>query len=260
MMPPLLTRQQLELLNRRTLRYPLAIAEKDYFLALALTLIADSPLKDILVFKGGTALHHCYLPQHRFSEDLDFSSLRRDVTMDDVVAVLQTDGLFTAKKTYTSAATLKVERLLYAGVLGHAGSIKVEIDQVQNVILPPQQVTYQNVWDVPLTLPVMDIREVCAEKLRAACQRARYRDFYDLYLILDTFALNFEEVIALLRRKEIRKPLRRDTMLSNWQVASEQQAVDLKSIYCARTVTNDQIDALLAGLMFDDIAAQEGAI
>jgi predicted nucleotidyltransferase component of viral defense system len=169
MIPPLLTRQQLELLNRRTLRYPLAIAEKDYFLALALTLIADSPLKDILVFKGGTTLHHCYLPQHRFSEDLDFSSLHRDVTMDDVVTVLQAGGLFTAKKTYTSAITLKVERLLYSGVLGYAGSIKVEIDQVQNVVLPPQQVTYQNVWHVPLTLPVMDIREVCAEKLRAAC-------------------------------------------------------------------------------------------
>jgi predicted nucleotidyltransferase component of viral defense system len=98
---------------------------------------------------------------------------------------------------------------------------------------------------------------VCAEKLRAACQRARYRDFYDLYLILDTFALDFEEVIALLRQKEIRRPLRKATMLSNWQVASEQQAADLKSIYCARTVANDQIDALLARLMFDDIDAQE---
>lgn len=257
MMPPLLTRQQLELLNRRTLRYPLATAEKDYFLALALTLIADSPLKDILVFKGGTAIHHCYLPQHRFSEDLDFSSRHRNVTMDDVVAILQAGGLFTAKKTYTSAATLKIERLLYAGVLGHAGSIKVEIDQVQNVVLPPQQVTYQNVWNVPLTLPVMDIREVCAEKLRAACQRARYRDFYDLYLILETFDLGFDEIIVLLKQKEIRKPLRRATMLANWQVASEQQAVDLKSIYCTRPVANDQIDALLARLKFADIETKE---
>lgn len=103
----------------------------------------------------------------------------------------------------------------------------------------------------------MDIREVCAEKLRAACQRARYRDFYDLYLILETFALDFDEIIALLKQKEIRKPLRRATMLANWQVASEQQAVDLKSIYCARPVTNDQIDALLARLKFADIEAQE---
>ncbi len=31
-----LTRQQLELINRRTLKYPLDIAQKDYFLALAI--------------------------------------------------------------------------------------------------------------------------------------------------------------------------------------------------------------------------------
>lgn len=257
MISSLLTRQQLELLNRRTLRYPLAIAEKDYFLALALTIIADSPLKDSLVFKGGTALHHCYLPQHRFSEDLDFTALRRDLTLDEVVATLEASGLFTAKKVYASTATLKIERLLYAGVLGHPGSIKVEIDQVQNVVLPAQLVPYRNVWNVSLTLPVMDIREVCAEKLRATCQRARYRDFYDLYLILETFTLDFEEIITLLRQKEIRKPIRRQAMLANWQVASEQQGGDLKSIYCTRAIANVQIDTLLAGLLFADIEAQE---
>lgn len=52
-----LTRQQLELINRRTIRYPLPIAEKDYFLALAIRLVYKSSLKNELVFKGGTALH-----------------------------------------------------------------------------------------------------------------------------------------------------------------------------------------------------------
>ncbi len=132
-------------------------------------------------------------------------------------------------------------------------SIKVEIDQVQNVILPAQPVAYHNVWNIPLTLPVMDIREVCAEKVRAACQRARYRDFYDLYQILETFALDFEEVIALLKQKEIRKPIRRQNMLSNWQVASEQQTGDLRNIYCTRAIGNEQITALLERLLFADI-------
>ena len=254
-MPSLLTRQQLELLNRRTLRYPLAIAEKDYFLALALTVISESPLNEILVFKGGTALHHCYLPQHRFSEDLDFTALRHDLTMDEVVAILESSGLFTAKKVYSSIATIKIERLLYAGVLGQAASIKVEIDQVQNVVLPAQPVEYRNVWNIPLTLPVMDIREVCAEKVRATCQRARYRDFYDLYLILETFSLDFEEVVTLLKQKEIRKPIRRQAMLANWQVASEQQVGDLKNIYCTRAIGNEQITALLERLRFADIEA-----
>ena len=57
----MLSRQQLEIINRKTLRYPLQIAEKDYLLALVLQLITDSPLGEKLVFKGGTAIHHCYL-------------------------------------------------------------------------------------------------------------------------------------------------------------------------------------------------------
>ena len=66
-----LTRQQLELINRRSLKYRLDIAQKDYFQAMVLQLIYDSPLKNKLIFKGGTALHHCYLSQKRFSEDID---------------------------------------------------------------------------------------------------------------------------------------------------------------------------------------------
>ena len=51
----MLSRQQLELLNRKSLRYPLQIAEKDYVLALVLQLISRSPLGRKLVFKGGTS-------------------------------------------------------------------------------------------------------------------------------------------------------------------------------------------------------------
>ncbi|MFH1712664.1 MAG: hypothetical protein ABH896_00540 [Candidatus Jacksonbacteria bacterium] len=58
----LLNKKELDVLNRRTLKYPLAIAEKDYFLTLVSKIIYQSKLKDKLVFKGGTALHHCYLP------------------------------------------------------------------------------------------------------------------------------------------------------------------------------------------------------
>jgi hypothetical protein len=40
----LLTRQQLEIINRKSLRYPLQIAEKDYFLAVVMQIISESPL------------------------------------------------------------------------------------------------------------------------------------------------------------------------------------------------------------------------
>ena len=71
--------------NRKTIRNPLQIAEKDYFLSLAIQRVSTSPLSDKLVFKGGTALHHCYLPQRRFTEDLDFTSIDPNITLDGVV-------------------------------------------------------------------------------------------------------------------------------------------------------------------------------
>ena len=61
MMIELLNREQLVLYNKK-LKYPLAIAEKDYFLALVIKIIFNSKLSDRLTFKGGTALYHIYLP------------------------------------------------------------------------------------------------------------------------------------------------------------------------------------------------------
>ena len=81
MMIELLDKTSLVLMNR-IIRYPLAIAEKDYFLAVVSQIIYESSLKNDLIFKGGTALHHVYLPQLRFSEDLDFSSNQHSMSLD----------------------------------------------------------------------------------------------------------------------------------------------------------------------------------
>ena len=70
----LLDKAQLSIINKNNFRYPLQIAEKDYFLAVVLKIIYSSKIKDKLIFKGGTAIHHLYLDQLRFSEDLDFTA------------------------------------------------------------------------------------------------------------------------------------------------------------------------------------------
>ena len=49
--------------------------EKDYILTWVLQAIAASPLRDLLAFKGGTAIKKIYVPDYRFSEDLDFTLL-----------------------------------------------------------------------------------------------------------------------------------------------------------------------------------------
>ena len=51
------------------------VLERDYCLAWFLAVLSESDLKNILGFKGGTALKRCYFSDYRFSEDLDFTLL-----------------------------------------------------------------------------------------------------------------------------------------------------------------------------------------
>lgn len=249
----MMTRQQLEIINRRTLQYPLQIAEKDYFLTLVLKIISESELGSRLVFKGGTALHHCYLDQYRFSEDLDFSANQKSVSIDDMRGIFAGVDYLSVKKDYLSGATIKIERLLYTGPLGQANSLKVEIDFLQNVLLPPCIKKYNNVWSIECFARVMDIREICAEKIRAMSDRARYRDFYDLFLILERYSMDLIEIIGYVKQKEIRKPITKARIKNNWTVIGTQKEAEMMQIYYSRAVDDKQIEEMIKQLPFEEI-------
>ena len=74
-------------------RIPEAIIERDYVLAWFLTGLAQHPLREVLAFKGGTALRRCWFEGYRFSEDLDFT-LTRPVAFNTIRAGL--DEIFAA--------------------------------------------------------------------------------------------------------------------------------------------------------------------
>ena len=251
----MLTRQQLEIINRKSLRYPLHIAEKDYFLALVMQIITASSTGKTLIFKGGTALHHCYLDQYRFSEDLDFSSNRQLLSIEEVRKIFDNIDYLSIKKDYLSEATIKIEKLQYTGPLIQPNSLKVEIDVLQNVLLPQKILTYHNVWGVDFTIQVMDIKEICAEKIRAMSGRARYRDFYDIYLLLEKYKLDLDEVVSYVRQKEIRRPITKASIQTNWKIISTEKEKEMSQIYYSKRVEDSQIEALIQSLPFDSITA-----
>lgn len=243
----MLSRQQLEILNRKSFRYPLQIAEKDYVLALVLQLMSQSPLGKKLVFKGGTALHHCYLEQRRFSEDLDFSSVQQPISFEEVQKVLTSVDYLTIKKHYQSTAAMKIERLLYTGPIGFPNSLKLDIDLLQNVLLPVQEIIYRTAWGIEFPVRVMDIREICAEKIRAMSDRARYRDFFDMYLILKTHQLDLREILGYVHQKEIRKPITKASILRNWKLTGEQKEAEKQAIYYSQPIEDSLIEGMLKG-------------
>ena len=241
----LLNRRELEIINKRNFQYPLQIAEKDYFLSVVSKIIYNSSLRDKLVFKGGTAIHHCYLPQYRFSEDLDFTSLDKAITLEQIKEVLEAQDFLEVKEDYVSKSTIKINRLKYIGPLSFFNSLKVEIDYTQNVVLPAKQAIYKNIWKVETKVNVMDVREICAEKIRAVSERARYRDFYDLSLLFENFKFNIKEIVELVKQKEIRKPLVPDSIMNNWTVAKKEKGEDVSRIYYAKDISDESIQNLI---------------
>ena len=63
--------------------------EKDYLLSWVLLAIANSPLREQLAFKGGTAIKKIYVPDYRFSEDLDFTVLN-DISNEQLINEVET--------------------------------------------------------------------------------------------------------------------------------------------------------------------------
>jgi predicted nucleotidyltransferase component of viral defense system len=249
----LVSKDQLTILNRQNYKYPLAIAEKDYLLAIVSKIIFDSVLSGKLIFKGGTALHHVYLPQLRFSEDLDFSSNVTKLDMGEVKNIFSKFDFLEIKKDYVSGATIKIEKLQYSGPLIQPNSLKVEIDFLQNVVLPPIEMDYQNVFGVKTKVRVMDIREIAAEKIRAMNDRARYRDFFDFVIISNKLKINLKEILDLVRQKEIRKTISQDNILNNWGVAKLDRQEDLQTIYLTKELSDGEIENTLNELHFDSI-------
>jgi len=249
----LITKSQLTILNRQNFKYPLAIAEKDYFLAVISKIIFASDISNKLIFKGGTALHHTYIPQLRFSEDLDFSSSSQEIELSEVKNIFSDFDFLEIKKDYFSDSTIKIEKLQYTGPLGQANSLKIDIDYLQNVILSPIEMNYQNIYGVKTKVRVMDIREITAEKIRAMSDRARYRDYYDFVMILKKLKINLKEVLDLVGKKEIRETISTQSILSNWRIAKQDRQADQQTIYYTEDLSDEEIERELNKLNFKDI-------
>lgn len=186
------------------LSIPEKTIEKDYVISWILIGIAQSALKDILLFKGGTALKKFYIQGYRFSEDLDFTltnfikpdNLKEDfIKVFEIIKQLSNITLrFDASKDSLRPNTYTFY-INYSGPLGAditRGEIKTDITLKETIIYVPIQrgllneyneysdLTYEN------KLFIYDIREVFIEKLCCvlAPSRNEPRDIYDLWYLI----------------------------------------------------------------------------
>jgi predicted nucleotidyltransferase component of viral defense system len=199
-------------------RIPEAVLERDYCLAWLLAGLDATPLKDLLICKGGTALKRCYFGDYRFSEDLHFTLSRRvdfpEIRggLDRVFAKVTTDsGInFAFESQEQSGHTNSYTFYLgYQGPLPKINSVKVDITIEEVVVLPLKQRpvlrAYDEFADLPdnRTLNVYSLAEIAVEKTLALSDRARNepRDLYDLWFLTDSAGIELKALVPAIQEK-----------------------------------------------------------
>lgn len=202
--------------------------QKDYVYGWLLKSLFLRPLlAGQLVLKGGNALRKCYLPDTRFSKDLDFSA-RASIPKDALEAELRDVCEFVSEQTGVQfiervqvrekeLAIPEIEaleaRLYFKSFYGQENlSLRTQLDitQFDRIYLPiqPRQLlhSYSDQVACAAVIQCQKLEEILASKLTTLLHRRNPADLFDLlYAIVfrDQFGVSRREVISTFLQKSI---------------------------------------------------------
>lgn len=201
-------------------RIPEGVLERDYCLSWFLVGLSHSPLKDVLYFKGGTALKKCYFPEYRFSEDLDFT-LATELPFPNIQETLNIAFSYTERNSGIKLRFDRYDRrthensytffLAYEGPLPSVSAKDVKVDitrrekivfEIENRILLQQYDEYEDLPDDAVIL-VYSLAEIGAEKVIALLDPARNepRDLYDVWYLAEHRHISMAELAGAIELK-----------------------------------------------------------
>jgi len=191
------------------------VIEKDYVITWLLLALADSDLKDILAFKGGTALKKIYFPNYRYSEDLDFT-LTSQTSNDQLLQKLNNvlDTLAKERGFQFDLPEVKIEEradslTAYADFVGPlqarlgSRSIKIDFTMTEKLIFPIESKAIHSPYSdaVIRTFPTYTLEEILVEKLCAIIGRTEPRDIYDVNYLFSGSDIDFLKIPDAFREK-----------------------------------------------------------
>lgn len=174
----------------------LDIAEREVILTYVLRILADKGMLAHLAFKGGTAIRKLILGgQGRFSLDLDFTATtdtEPDTFVLDLVGCLHGQRYYgitfsIANQDYYATPDSCGAEVVYEHDWVKTGRFGLQVSFRAMPLLPvkPAVLRTERYFEwLGITLPeppTLDMHEIISEKVRAAAQRSRVRDLYDLY-------------------------------------------------------------------------------
>lgn len=192
MAPPVrLIRSQFELQDLiDSLESDSELVERDFALMTIAAGLVDE-YGTALCFKGGFVLRHVY-GHERFSKDIDATRInppKNKLDSEHVAETIKRAGiknllaLNPGKPATDTGRSLDFDDVRYRGPLGR-GQVSVEVSYREDVVEEPQIVRIGPPYFEPFDIPVLQLDEIVAEKLRALAQRVRPTDLSDVAMIL----------------------------------------------------------------------------
>lgn len=209
----MLSRQELE--SEMALRRLSVIqTEKDYIQNMLLFAIYSIAGKE-LVFKGGTCLYKIYR-LNRFSEDLDFSLVKRldfKKLLNKVLYTMAAAGMYGKIKSFKKHQNqanidLEFRGPLYNGNQKSTCFIGLDISMRERPLLEAEKQTiYSNYRDIPdFGVFAMNLKEILLEKIAAVYNRKKARDVYDIWFLLKqkNVMIDFSLLYKKLKKQKIK--------------------------------------------------------
>jgi predicted nucleotidyltransferase component of viral defense system len=172
------------------------VAEREVVLTYALHALGEAKALDLLAFKGGTCLRKVVFGSAgRFSEDLDFTLSGRDdqealTALYDVFNRAHHGVAFSLGNEWYETDDGFGMQVQYRHAWNASGRFRLQVSTRETPTLGVsrrpmvEQLYFKELefelFDVPCLQPI----EMAAEKVRAAFQRAKVRDLYDLHLLV----------------------------------------------------------------------------
>lgn len=209
-----------ELARKGGRRIPEAVLERDYCLSWFLVGLSQSNLREILLFKGGTAIKKCYIPDYRFSEDLDFTFAKEvpfEIIQEGLGKVFRKIEQQSGIKFNFSRLDRNTHQNSHTFFLAYEGplpaitpkEVKVDITIRERVVFSmrekPVLAGYTQYEDIPKNSKVLvySLEEIAAEKVVALSDRARNepRDLYDLWHLTSNQYVDVEKILDAISEK-----------------------------------------------------------
>lgn len=185
--------------------FNVATLEKDYALTWLLSGIyqEDSKLRDILIFKGGTAIRKIYYPEWRLSEDMDFTIMQEVDPLELKQSFEQVFSSVNKKSSiiYSFTSFNAGEYAIFAdvqflGPIGFKNKIAHDISLKEKMIEKPMRIKVKPEYeDIPeFEVLVYSPNEILVEKLRSILQRGKARDYYDVWRLMKEKEFNPDKI------------------------------------------------------------------